>query len=113
MDHKTMYLVDVTIGAAGQPGQSFRLLVDTGSSVVVVPGAACASRACAQHQRLSKSSSARDVGQTMSITMGRGALQGHILEDTVCVQASSEGTASLSARLVVARKVPIRMAVLA
>lgn len=92
MDHKTMYLVDVTIGSAGQ---TFRLLVDTGSSVVVVPSAACSSRACTQHRRLS-SKSARDVGQTLSITMGRGELRGHLLEDKICVQAS-QGTAALSA----------------
>merc|ERR1719498_302983 len=39
--HKTMYLADVSIGGNGQ---TFRLLVDTGSPLVIVPGSGCSKR---------------------------------------------------------------------
>eukprot|EP00747_Dinoflagellata_sp_TGD_P079059 gnl/TRDRNA2_/TRDRNA2_160355_c3_seq1.p1 gnl/TRDRNA2_/TRDRNA2_160355_c3~~gnl/TRDRNA2_/TRDRNA2_160355_c3_seq1.p1 ORF type:complete len:468 (+),score=82.79 gnl/TRDRNA2_/TRDRNA2_160355_c3_seq1:26-1429(+) len=82
--HKTMYLADVAIGSQGQ---IFRVLVDTGSSVLVVPSATCKSPSCGKHKRLntSASTSSRATGRTLAIGYGLGSLKGHVFEDEVCV----------------------------
>jgi len=89
--HKTMYLADIAIGSSGEV---FRVLVDTGSSVLVVPGKACSSEACSKHRRFDGSKS-NDTQRTLSIQFGLGSLKGRLLSDTVCVQASGSDSAPL------------------
>lgn len=90
-NHKTMYLADISVGG---DGQSFRMLVDTGSSLLVVPSAECKTDACSKHQRLS-ANGAKATGRTVSIGYGMGSLKGRVLQDKVCL-ASPDGTESLT-----------------
>jgi cathepsin D len=86
MDHKTMYLADVSLA-----GQSFSLLVDTGSPMLVVPGDACDSPACTKHQRLKKGAGAAgSARRKVSVNYGCGQLEGTLLDGDVCMSALAE-----------------------
>mmetsp|Transcript_75963 Transcript_75963/g.139048 ORF Transcript_75963/g.139048 Transcript_75963/m.139048 type:complete len:506 (-) Transcript_75963:119-1636(-) len=87
LGHKTMYLADVSVG---DQGQTFRLLVDTGSPFVIVPGASCAK--CSHHFQ---TNNAKPSNRTASVKFGLGSLSGHIFEDHICVKAA-QGLAALS-----------------
>jgi len=90
--HKAMYLVDV---ALGNNSQSFRLLVDTGSNSLVIPGKMCRSRTCMFRHLFDASNSTR-TNTTMSIQYGLGTLKGHVVKDEVCLGASSDSLTEVS-----------------
>lgn len=92
--HKTMYLADVSVGSGGQ---TFKVLVDTGSSALVLPSESCNDKACTVHHRFgaSKSSSAKDTKHTLMIGFGMGQVKGRVYEDQVCLSAQGN-TASLN-----------------
>jgi len=85
--HKTMYLADVSVGANGQ---AFRMLVDTGSPLVILPGSGC--KQCKHHF---DTRVARPVNQTASVKFGLGEVSGHLFEDTVCLR-TPQGSAQLT-----------------
>jgi hypothetical protein len=82
-----MYLVDVILGGSRQP---FRLLVDTGSSVLVVAGKNCRSQNRTSRQLFDASNSTL-TAKTMFIKYGFGSLKGHVVKDEVCLRASGTG----------------------
>lgn len=82
--HKTMYLANVAIGRSGQ---TFRMLVDTGSWMLVVPSAVCEGGGCDGHSRFD-SRGARATNETATVGFVLGKLSGHIFEDDVCVGIS-------------------------
>eukprot|EP00746_Dinoflagellata_sp_MGD_P071591 gnl/MRDRNA2_/MRDRNA2_29136_c0_seq1.p1 gnl/MRDRNA2_/MRDRNA2_29136_c0~~gnl/MRDRNA2_/MRDRNA2_29136_c0_seq1.p1 ORF type:complete len:674 (+),score=163.88 gnl/MRDRNA2_/MRDRNA2_29136_c0_seq1:109-2022(+) len=92
--HKTMYLADISVGSGGQ---SFKVLVDTGSDALVLPSEACTDKACTVHHRfgVSKSTSAQDTKHTLMIGFGMGQVKGKVYEDQVCLSAQGN-TASLN-----------------
>merc|ERR1719217_1428900 len=73
MGHKTMYLAEISVGEAGQ---TFRLLVDTGSPLVVLPGSACAH----QGPRFDDHRGARPGNRTANIKFGIGEVKGRIFQ---------------------------------
>jgi len=73
-----MYLADVAIG---DDSQSFRLLVDTGSPMVLIPGSALSKRT-----NRFDASKAKPGNRTVSIKFGLGSVAGHVFQDRVCVQ---------------------------
>lgn len=92
LNHRTMYLVDVTVGS-----QPFRLLVDTGSSLLVVPNVGCRTKACAAHRRFDSSSS-KDIHRTASVQYKKGSVRGRIFEDRLCVDNTALEEVSLLQR---------------
>lgn len=82
--HKAMYMADITVGSQGQ---TFRVLVDTGSSQLVLPSETCGDSACQKHRRLSvhQSTTATKTAQTMMIGFGSGSVSGRIFQDGVCL----------------------------
>jgi hypothetical protein len=84
MGHKTMYLADVTIAS-----QSFHLLIDTGSSMLVVPGDGCQSPGCAKHERLD-TTKVKAAKRPVSVRFGMGAIHGNVDEGDVCMSGLSE-----------------------
>lgn len=87
--HKTMYLLDL---AVGPDAQQFKVLVDTGSSMLLLPSPDCQSSACTKHPRLS---GGEKTAQTIGIGFAWGKAQGHIWKEKVCL-ASSGGSESLT-----------------
>ena len=74
------YYSEIKIG-----GQSFKVVMDTGSSNLWVPGVGCNSIACFFHSRFdpSKSKTFKSVGKSFAIRYGSGSLEGEINEDTM------------------------------
>lgn len=87
--HKTMYMADITVGSEGQ---SFRVLIDSGSSQLVLPSVACNDAACQRHHRfaVNESTSVNRTGQTMRIGFSKGHVSGHVLQDVVCLGSGGE-----------------------
>lgn len=81
--HKTMYLAELAFGSSGQ---TFRLLVDTGSSALVVPGRACRAQNSTVRKCFDPNSSTPS-NRTLSIDYGIGTVKGLIVSDEVCLQA--------------------------
>eukprot|EP01017_Pseudomicrothorax_dubius_P031202 TRINITY_DN3959_c0_g1_i8.p1 TRINITY_DN3959_c0_g1~~TRINITY_DN3959_c0_g1_i8.p1 ORF type:complete len:438 (-),score=99.42 TRINITY_DN3959_c0_g1_i8:17-1330(-) len=65
-NHKGDYFMDITIG---EPAQHFKVLLDTGSSNLIVPSIHCKSRACLLHRRYNpdKSKTYRPIQQYQSL----------------------------------------------
>lgn len=105
---KTSYSGLVQIGT---PAQEFRVVFDTGSGNLVVPGFDCEAESCQVHRRYDKSASttSRDVfsdgalvnegeeGDTATIGFGTGEISGTFVRESVCVVSAPDnlGVASV------------------
>lgn len=76
------YFGEVRIGT---PGETFKVIFDTGSSNLWVPSSSCWSPACWTHHTFhsSKSSSYSQNGTTFSIQYGSGGVKGKMSQDNV------------------------------
>lgn len=83
-DQANSFLDFSTIGL-GTPPQDFKVVMDTGSSNLWVPGSECGSIACYLHSKYdaSSSSSYKKNGSEFGIRYGSGEVSGYISEDTL------------------------------
>jgi len=80
----TQYFGDIVVGT---PGQTFKVIFDTGSSNVWVPSIKCKSIACLIHQKYESSTSStyKPDGKDFVIQYGSGGVKGFQSVDTVSV----------------------------
>lgn len=76
------YYTEIQIGTPGQP---FKVILDTGSSNLWVPGSECTSLACYLHSKYDHdaSSTYKANGSEFEIRYGSGSLEGYVSQDTL------------------------------
>lgn len=76
------YYADISLGT---PPQNFKVVLDTGSANLWVPGSECNSIACFLHTKYDSSASStyKKNGSEFEIQYGSGSVSGHISQDTL------------------------------
>jgi len=90
--HKTAYWGSISVGTPPQP---FKVIFDTGSGNLIVPGSDCNDGGCAPHKKYSHATSntasavTNEKGETSSeITFGTGQISGNFYRDNMCLGES-------------------------
>ncbi|OCH87656.1 endopeptidase [Obba rivulosa] len=78
------YFTEISLGT---PPQTFKVILDTGSSNLWVPSVHCMSIACFLHAKYdsSKSSTYNANGSSFEIQYGSGSMQGFVSQDTLTI----------------------------
>jgi saccharopepsin len=78
------YYTEITLGS---PAQTFKVILDTGSSNLWVPSSQCTSIACFLHTKYDSSSSTshKANGSTFAIQYGSGSMEGFVSRDTLTI----------------------------
>lgn len=78
------YFAEIQLGT---PGQTFKVVLDTGSSNLWVPGSKCTSIACFLHAKYESSASStyKANGTSFEIRYGSGSLEGYMSQDILTI----------------------------